>query len=674
METEKITQTEIHELIEYYHMAQAVVGPHRHERLSYAAKRFHQDHPSISESRAYREVDEATRQYTQQTPPGPPVIIVQPKGGSNVGTILAVGAGVAGIALGAWWFLTRRANPEFDLIQPVASPGVIAVGAQTVISAGVKNISKSEQDVDVRLQIFQAGFTELMGPQIDESTTRLTIAPGATSYGKITHTGTVGGPASNGIAMRHVIIATIVGGKVIGTPWTAKNVFGVSVQGETVSFTVGQPVVNGVSYPNAKVLSGATCEIKIKVTNTGSQPQTVSLHASVTEHSALGTGDAIGTPYTSSDTAIPSGKSVEFSFNHTATGTAPNSRDIVTSLYQGAGLAPNTGPNNPNIFRNAFTVTALPPGVTLVFGTLTTHTPSGTLQEPEGTEVHFQANIKNIGTAPCYIDGYFRLREESAIGTGDWASDEIKCVSTIVVQPGHDLDLWFTWHVAGAVGRKTGVLYLRNFETGTLIDQHDYGSWGNPVIELIVPVTLTVSVSPAGAGKVNVQRADGSIVSDVSSVAVRKDEFVVLIIGSGNFDYSCYWSGDTGVGVVYGFTQLGVKMDTDRAITANFVTPAPPPWTKVSVYMHLKDWPASANTWKIQHFDPTGVMDYESKFYNLPEVITVPNINQDGSFAVTCRKADGSLLPTSYSSQVQVANYAVYIFLFPSGTLENWWG
>lgn len=56
----KITQAEIVELVNLYHLAR-VQKDSRYERMVLAAKWFHQEHPDISSTRAYKELDAATR-------------------------------------------------------------------------------------------------------------------------------------------------------------------------------------------------------------------------------------------------------------------------------------------------------------------------------------------------------------------------------------------------------------------------------------------------------------------------------------------------------------------------------------------------------------------------------------------------------------------------------------
>ena len=427
------------------------------------------------------------------------------------------------------------------------------MGAQTTISARVKNVTNTDQEVDVKLDIYEAGFSILMGPLIDSTdtstlpkTAHLTIKAGDTGYATMTHVGTVGGPTNNGLASRHIIISTFAGGKLIGTPWTAKDVFGVVVGTATESYIISQPVVNGKAYPNqAKVLAGDTAQVQIKINNTSPQDENVTVSAEVHEHSLVGTGDLIGSPYTSGQVKVPSGGSYTFSFNHVADGSVDNTRDIVVTLYKGTELTPNTTPNNPNVFRYAFDVISKPANVVFQYGSLIVISPSGTSQEAQGTFVHFSAIVKNTGTAPATFYPTFRVREHSLINTGTWVSDEIADpVYTVdnpaTLGPGDSLQFYFTWQVDGAVGWKDGALYLKR---GTVqLGENDYSK----IIEQIVPQTLTINISPSGAGTVDVERGDGSIDINVSTLTVRQNEQVTLH-ARGNFDVNSYWSGDTGL-------------------------------------------------------------------------------------------------------------------------------
>ena len=56
-----LTQQEIYELIDLYHLAQTPVGHQRYDRLIWVAREFHKTHPNTSQTKAYIEVDRATR-------------------------------------------------------------------------------------------------------------------------------------------------------------------------------------------------------------------------------------------------------------------------------------------------------------------------------------------------------------------------------------------------------------------------------------------------------------------------------------------------------------------------------------------------------------------------------------------------------------------------------------
>ncbi len=56
-----ITQSEMAELANLYHLAQTSVGYRRYDRLVWAAESFNHLHPDITIYQAYKLADEATR-------------------------------------------------------------------------------------------------------------------------------------------------------------------------------------------------------------------------------------------------------------------------------------------------------------------------------------------------------------------------------------------------------------------------------------------------------------------------------------------------------------------------------------------------------------------------------------------------------------------------------------
>jgi len=167
---------------------------------------------------------------------------------------------------------------SFSMSNPTINPSTVEIGKQTVITLPVKNIGTQAQTITVELQITEMGWSDIAPPGSivgDQTFGPYTLQPGDTQ--NVVYNWTAAGAATG-----KWIVASIFINKVL-TPNTGPNnpeIF--KQQFEVISPVVSFQLLNPVLVP-ADVELGKVTQITFDVVNNSTDPQTVNLHADITE-------------------------------------------------------------------------------------------------------------------------------------------------------------------------------------------------------------------------------------------------------------------------------------------------------------------------------------------------------------------------------------------------------
>jgi hypothetical protein len=378
---------------------------------------------------------------------------------------------------------------SFSMSNPTINPSTVEIGKQTVITLPVKNIGTQAQTITVELQITEMGWSDIAPPGSivgDQTFGPYTLQPGDTQ--NVVYNWTAAGAATG-----KWIVASIFINKVL-TPNTGPNnpeIF--KQQFEVISPVVSFQLLNPVLVP-ADVELGKVTQITFDVVNNSTDPQTVNLHADITE---MGWSD-IAPPGSIVDSqdfgpqTIQPGAHWNPVWNWTAKG-AITGKWIVLSLKDNSGnLTPNTGPNNPNIFKQEFQVVApvvsyqlLNPVLApadVVFGQVVQITFDVVNNSTDPQTVNLHADITEMGWSNIAPPG-------SIVDSKDFGPQTI--------QPGTHWNPVWNWTAKGAITGKWIVLSLKD-STGTLTPNTGPN---NPNIfkqefQILAATTPTLTVTP----------------------------------------------------------------------------------------------------------------------------------------------------------------------------------
>jgi hypothetical protein len=374
-------------------------------------------------------------------------------------TMLWTVVGIGGVVL-AWYLLKDKTTTGFTLHQPTANPEIIEPGNTTVISEEITSLYDKEVTVDVKIEIYEAGFLWNTSKKLESKTVTLTIPVGETMTAKMSHVGTTGGTTnSSGINMRAVGITTYVDGVKIGASWEADDVFGVQVGQGTMGITMLNPIIE----PN-EIPTGETCHITCPVQNVGTQSVQVKSEVRIINVGTDTTSEN-GMLESSSVKTIEPGETVNFEFDWIS-GATLGGKWLVESLYMSTGeLAPYTGPTNPNIFKQKFDVVDN-------VASFDYNNPVKINSAKIGDTVTITLPIKNTSGRVVVVTPVVYMHEGSVLSSpGDQIGNSIY-PSKISFSSGQTKNIEFSWVVAGASDRKDVILKL--YEDRTFISSNHY--------------------------------------------------------------------------------------------------------------------------------------------------------------------------------------------------------
>ena len=242
----------------------------------------------------------------------------------------------------------------FNMDNPTINPSTVEIGEQTAITLPVKNVGTNPQTFTVQIDITEMGATGISSPGTTVGSQTFgpyTLQPGDTQ--NVVFNWTATGAAKG----KWLVTSVFVNDEL--APNTGPNNPAIFKQEfEVVSPEVSFQLLNPVISPT-EVMQGQTTSITFDVVNNSTHAQVVKLHADITEMGATGSSPP-GTTVDSYDNqaTIQPGQHWNPVWTWTAKG-ANTGKWIVVSLKDSSdNLTSNTGPNNPNIFKQEFQVVA----------------------------------------------------------------------------------------------------------------------------------------------------------------------------------------------------------------------------------------------------------------------------------------------------------------------------
>jgi hypothetical protein len=315
---------------------------------------------------------------------------------------------VLGSLAGAGYLLLKK-NPseaEFELSKPLVTPSIADIGEEVTITCPIKNVSTVKQVVEVKMEIFHAGFLWTAGELVETKTKTITIEAGVTGKATFVHTAALGGPInSSGVAMRAIGITTSMAGKVVGKPWESDDAFGVQVNQAAKQLEVTSQKTISTATPTA----GQDVIFTVYIMNHGAAVNG-QIHFVVRDAVLLVSVDILNDVW-SPPTAFPAGATTPVSFTHKAKLTAQTSRNIEveSDIITSAGAR---NKSDSNKFANVYSV----PKVSDLLKLTSTYTVTSTTPKV-GDVMTFTTTVTNTSNAP--IQGVIKFETHLAALVGD---------------------------------------------------------------------------------------------------------------------------------------------------------------------------------------------------------------------------------------------------------------
>ncbi len=574
--------------------------------------------------------------------------------GAGSTAVVVGGLGIAGYLIYRAMFLSKE---SFEISMPVASPKLISVDESTTISVNIKSNSKTNEDVDVVIGVYEAGnIAAGKGKLINEYKITKTIKPGETITISTEHKGTLGGQSNNGIAMRVVGIGTWIAGKEIGAGRLEADIFGVNVGGEAIRFAINLPVTE----PHEVILN-QNVNITASVTSACSRPQNIAIGIEVKQQvkggfwlgtwwasgNPLGYGEeVIGTPYKSSIMPIQPGETKTVTYTgYKAIGTPDIGRTVGVLVF----IADKVVDSEP--FGDNFHVVSKLAGTDIIFGNLSVRSSITIPTIGYPTEIYGKTAIFDVeftNNSPFnleMVNTSFRIGLETIPGANTYS----------FIPPNTTTKWSFPWKATGNEEAKYGTLIIRSNDVE--IARHDYGN----VIYVVVPKILTLYADGPGTVAFYNDSNNQIYPFDVNGeMGFQTNQSLTLkALPSEGYRFDRY-TGD----VLTEGDPMVLFMDRNRTVTVHFVPKLPSdpdipsqPANNISFGITLFNPMSDTYYWRVEHFDSNHISDFYSEFKRPSETVPyVYPVSSSGNIGIARADSSGNILSTWYSSPGKIGS------------------